>query len=1023
MTSISNLSERLTWLLYTDVNTRLNLVMDECLHLEQTIHGLFGDCQGEAISSYDPMRSPEYYFRNHQDRALEHLRRTIYGLRKSLEKNKEQVRQAYRQTLPNAREGSESLFWFISLRGHFLYTVLDRYLEHLQHAHEKLVQILENMPSVTPSPTLLRRWSSGGYGEFLSEYSRSVNWEIQKLFWAFCGCSEDNTLSFGDWRSTRYLVHNWSHQATSTTRILRTQLDNDSGGSKTMRYTTIWSSYFYLELPILLPLLYHECAHHLSNGDGLPFSSAAGSNTERRRKLWLDRPREAAGLLNRLIELEVADETFWSTFVQEIWADAVSIALCGKGFLSALTLQIVGLPGDGGSVFSDYDYETDDLIRLDQIGTDGRRVWPIPYIEFSSGYFWEARLQVAIKAYRCLHGSDEDGSDEWIEGITAIVQEWYASGSEAMSSKNVSAEHETHWRYRKDLNDWAANVIWAHLREFTEELKSYPLSNLVEAPRSFDLNEQAEKVIQDAFGTYLQVVFPKSNYQLSPSNRRAFLQLEDVCIYIQWFLSAPIIKDLLPGTQDGASESFDRRFSKWAGTFADYMRSDGSVAFRIGIEWIGAVHDVYRSAGSFLWQDYDSEKSKSDLTDSLKSIPDRDHNFAEIIRNAIALDFDIYAKHRSITDDCRRKEAVKTAERIARKQDISQTLLRDGFKATNLKSVIGTLGIQDLLSEAFRNVLSQERYIQVGTFTLGVVRPSYVGDPNPPSTTPYTAFPYLYALNQVRQYYKRLFAQKREQIKQAGFDIPGLNEPVFFGLIGEYSFANFEPYFTPVEKDWSPTRADFNPSKQPPKVLTKSRSVIRILDTLARVDSLKGYFVRVSQISFKYCWQWLNLLRDLRDTLGKPPCQLYLSSGWESAILITYHNSNLRDAFDPFRLEVWQDIHSSFGVEYPVFNRMPSPRERVEEKSPSSGDTVCDMLTTTGAFVDVWDRTGRQDITVTWRAQDPITLIYDGFSRIPRDLWGKMTNITTSLAMKKAPSDADKDKEPIFVSQITLRHD
>ncbi len=415
----------------------------------------------------------------------------------------------------------------------------------------------------------------------------------------------------------------------------------------------------------------------------------------------------------------------------------------------------------------------------------------------------------------------------------------------------------------------------------------------------------------------------------------------------------------------------------------------------------------------------------------MKLIPDRDRDFAEIIRDAVALDFDIYAKHRSITDDCRKEEAVKIAERIARKQNISQTLLEEGFKSTSLNSVIDASGFQDLLSEAFRNALSHERHIQVGTFTLGVVRPSYVGNLHPPSTTPYKEFqefPYLYALNEVKRYYERLFARKREQINQADFDILGPSKPVFFGLIGEYSFANFEPYFTPAEKDWSPTLEDFSPSKQPPKILTKSRSVIRILDTVAgsaalRGDPQKDYFVRVSQINFKYCWQWLNLLKYLRDTPGKPPCQLYLSSGWESVILITYHNSNLRDAFEPFQFEVWQDIHSSFGVvDYP-FSPMPPRKESEVEKPHSSANTVYAMLANTGAFEGVWDRTGRQDITVTWKAQDPVTLMYDGFSRLPRNLWGKMANITTSLAMKNPPTDADKGKGPIFVSQITLRHD
>lgn len=1017
MKSNANLTERLTWLLYTDVNTRLNLMMDECLHLEKTIHSFLKDDEGPVIASYPMMRDqPGYYFRSPQERALEHLRRTMYGMRKSLGSNQEEIRQAYKKTLVAVTDETGALYWFISLRGHFLTNVLDLYLKHIQHAHEKLVQLLENMPGTTPTPTLLRRWSSAGYGEFLSEYSRAVNLEIQYLIWKFCSADEGGGTKFEDWRHGQYMVHTWAHQATSTTRSFKATPDQDGDPrAKQHRYTTIWSSYFYLEQPILLPLLYHECAHHFSSNEIFGDENGLSATTRKRRRLWIERPKETAALLNRLIELEEPDETFWAGLVTEIWADALSIALCGKGFLSALFLQLAGIPGERNAPFSDFDFENDELIPLDQLGSTDRRVWPIPYPEFSLGFFWETRLALAVRTYRNIHGQDESDC-EWVGGINQIIDDWYRSGAEAMSPENVSSEHATQWRYRKELNDWATNVIWAHLRELTEELRSFPLAKLTDPPRIFSIDQKGGEMVGAAFNTYSNSVFGTNRFL--PTSSSTFNQIEDICIHVRWALSKPIIEELLYANEKDNSKTDSENFKKWANTFADYMRSDGSVEFRIGLEWISTRHDVYRTAGAFLGENHNSPIK---LMDVIKSIPERDREFGLAVLDAVNRDFD---ERTDPYENSRETDKFKIAIKLAQKQGISQSIKDRGFSGKNLLNAIHELKFDDHLASALSHVIDHTgKSILVGTFTLGVIRPAYIVEISGVSDKE-AQYPYFYALNKVMEYYKKSFENKKKCI-QFDHQTIHLSEPTFFGLIGEYSFANFEPFFTPVEKDWQPTSNGSNGEERPPKILAKSRSVIKILDT--KPKSEKENFVRISQISFKYRWQWVQLWNELKVSAASTPCELYLSSGWEDVILVTYHRTfeNLQSSFESLQFETWQDIHSSLGLlDYPDASSL----ERIlqitttsecssADHTPGNGESrITSVLESTNLFKDVYEQTGRHDISVVWKAESPDQLLYGGYSLLPKEVWEKVSNIVTSLITHKT-------KDSMFVSQIILRHD
>ncbi|KJV07131.1 hypothetical protein VZ94_06865 [Methylocucumis oryzae] len=167
----------------------------------------------------------------------------------------------YYEDLDDSREGNsqkETWFWFVALRGHLIHDVLGKYIVSLEHAHEKLIQILETKPAVPPQPTLLRRWNSSLHGRFLSEYSRHIDWETNILV----NQLKENPLDADKLRETRHLssfIHSWAHTPTSMLTYFKVR--NGVKSEDVYHFGSVRSAFFYLEMPQLYPLLYHECAH------------------------------------------------------------------------------------------------------------------------------------------------------------------------------------------------------------------------------------------------------------------------------------------------------------------------------------------------------------------------------------------------------------------------------------------------------------------------------------------------------------------------------------------------------------------------------------------------------------------------------------------------------------------------------------------------------------------------------------------------------------------------------------------
>ncbi|MBP7662342.1 MAG: hypothetical protein KA770_00555, partial [Shewanella sp.] len=643
------------------------------------------------------------------------------ALKTGLEANQNQIRLAYKKTLRNFDDSNDAMYWFLSLRGHFISIVFGIYLEHLQHAHEKLVQLLENMPGFLPGPTLLRRWSSAGYGEFLSEYSRTVNWETQNFLWKFCiyGDNKDSEIELDQWRANQYFVHAWSHMPTSFTRVLRGSTSKpDSQKGEKSRFTTIWSSYFYLEQPILFSLLYHECAHHFANREDVKVNKVEDELLTTHKKLWYDRPKETAELLKRLVNLEISEQGFWLTFVNEVWADTVSCALTGSGFLAALSLTLTGFQDPDSPAYSDYDIEDDELVSLSDIGTTSRKALPIQYPHYSLSYFWEARLRLAIKVFRALY---PEANAAWIEEIELIIEEWHKSGANAMSSTSVSKEHEDQWNYRKKLNDWVTNVTWAHLKDLVDAIEAFQRTKELKNKVAYELTNtdlsanKGVEIITSAFECHLKQLFPNdARINKSVSDTKVQIhRIEDVCINIRWHLSEYIVPKLLASVDAGQTKT-------WIENFANYVRSDGSVAFRIGLEWSTTRRDAIRSAGWLLREKYHPDSScRSELARLKKEMPSRDGSFLSRLETAVDADFKAYAKKCNFQSSQVTDEALKLATTLTQKQTLKDLGIKH-FSGAHLHQFMNDF--EYILEQALK-APTDEHSLDVGTFTLGVARP------------------------------------------------------------------------------------------------------------------------------------------------------------------------------------------------------------------------------------------------------------------------------------------------------------
>ncbi len=1086
------LIKRHAWMLFTDLNTRFNILMEECAHLQDMVWGMLSDleassskgggqAQADDEQRIEPFKKEDMTARipwsllPARQRALRSLYNYLGSLYLAIESNQETCREQFHVLCRTWQP--PQFFWFISQRALFIRDQFGIYTGQLEHAQFKLIQIAENIPGSLPQPTLLRRWNSALFGDFLSAYSRHVDWETAMLayFERGSGRVEDYPdPDFAKERAHEYFIHSWGHVADS--RVRSHEIRKRTPDGQTWRFRSIRSAFFYLEMPLLFPLLYHECAHmHLEDGDaGKGFFGA-------RNQLTNDLFEAARKEEPRLPQ----NRDVWHALTGEIWADLIAVALCGVGYVAALAMQLFG---SNEAVF----FQTGG-VPIDGLGAERHRVYEVPAIG-NEQVFWEVRLRLAIAVCNDLHNKDLGKHMlDWIHGLSSTIERYDQGGAAVFA---FSVQHAEHWRYRRECSDKIVDTALERLQKGSlSRLKGYVGAKAITT--AYRLPQGVGKLIREAVKGLHQGVFggaPSPTLEEEPPSPDEERQerIEEISLRAKWCFADGAMKKLDEEISlrakwcfaGGAMEKLDNmgygddKIIHLTKTYANRIRNDGSGAFRIAVECLlarfsatDAIADaiIGRPANGFdVWmrsvlpnpKDYDAFKVLLCDRQGLDSHENKRWKLAE--RTTIAS----WLKLRKYATGDRFRRWLKQEEALLK--DLNLPLLLEKLDCWLEEHVVSALK-GDASTRAVFNAGQASTsshgnpewfpIAPLGTISLGVIWPHYVA-------THKGATPFAKAMEAVRSAYcenpkvkqmnKDIEAMRIAFTSASDFKIP---EPCFLPLIGQYAFLLYRDHLTPVERQHeSPIRV---------QALLKPRAVLQVLgkatDLLCSQSSEdrgagtsetmppeqetptrnEGAVLSVSLIEFAYRWQAYELRRQLKALPHEfPDATLFLSSGWETCILVLVHQeeADFWKVLDNETLHLGsrcEHIQTYFGVRPERFDEIAKASEQNEASKLCSAGPAQERDTGISArhfplprnqmaefFQEIAECTGRDDFTVRWRAKT-VGEMFERLCRLPQTFWKRTDRLAISCRQRvdfstdKASTTAtDKDSSIEFAGNI-----
>jgi hypothetical protein len=1000
----------LLWFLFSDLNTRFNILIEESAHLQSTVYGLLDtsielfdkdqlqDCPSDEPGISNPQAVKDRYFERPvlwpfklhreylslttRDRTLLSLWNALGGMIIGLCSNQETFGQQFSKTWnhsfanSSATQTSSEFYWFFAQRGYFITTAFRFYTQQLEHAHEKVIQFLDTKAGMLPQPILLRRWNSAKYGQFLSSYTRTVSWET-KLCISHLR-KKDPKATLNEYEH-EHLTHTWAHYPTSEALSFRVgsgsaqDAENASlFGGKSMRFGMIRSAYFYLEQPILFPLLYHECAHlQFPRGDALEEDEAAQS-INGRHTYFGDRKRAS----RNLSYLKFAEEhaAFWDQFTEEVWSDAIAIAKAGKGYLVALTLQLFGLSGN--SAFAHFDVRDDVIHPLDRLGIEDYRSVELEFPRARDDYFWEARMLVALKVYGKLHPSSDDmGFASTVEHAISL---WFRSGREVFGAKVMSFQHEQFWRHREELNKWVTKTVWDVLKKQLGSFDRQVAPDFELQPHALEsksICDQIRATIQKFMDTYLN-----AEMKYVAPNVEEGTQLTELPFLFRWGVAGAI------ATRPSLDE-------KWISGFANTVRHNGSTAFRIGLEWILARESVLEWIADRLTKLRplgEKHKEQSNTKDRRREDPsDRGPVEKELLELIMDLQSKIANK-----DELRQRIIRRLRRRGSlpyQPNDELNIMARIHITRTKIERLFADCLPQfnpDLFDDDANcnpDIQAKSALAEIGTLSLGLLRSSWISTFDEPS--------YISALKQHESFYHSTVKMIEAVPKPRTSG--GLLASVFVPAAGDYDFITYTRGSTPSERDSYPIfKHPSNKNKCIPKTLIRPRLVLQVFGE-PFCDMYKKTFPseeltprfpygRATLIQFSHRWKWLDLAYRLNKNPKRqenqcsefPHSALFLSSGWEDVILITWHKNenHLGSVLKDIRLEpgvVSVDTLSS--ILFPKLCQKPTTLKIQWDNTyaPELGYVIeyhIPKITVEGQPIANWcQTTGRIDYRINWK--------------------------------------------------------
>jgi hypothetical protein len=1053
----TRLLKRQAWMLFTDLNTRFNVLLEECGHLQDMIWSMLGNLKRLPDMDSDPTAALQRIidFKNENEnedwnqipwsllparqRALRSLYDYLGSLYVGIQHNRDTCREEFELLCRSWTPAR--FFWFSAQRALFVGRQFGTYTEQLEHAQFKLIQIAENNPGTLPQPTLLRRWNATLFGDFLSGYSRHVDWETQMLAHFEHGLGGSSQHSAEDLKRNRkheYLIHAWAPVATSRVRSHHVTDQNTSikpskasrprdvgdtddahtptpDTARSWRFRSIKSAFFYLEMPLLFPLLYHECAHaHLDDGDvQLGFFGARNQLTEVLHQAATKELHLSQNYAN------------WHALTGEIWADLIAVTLCGVGYVAALAMQLFG---HTGPVL----FETED-IGIDELGAARHRIWDVPAFR-DEQVFWEVRLRIALAACNLLHDDELDPDmRDWLRGLSAAIDAYHDGG---VAVFDFSVQHRKHWQYRRACSE---AIVEAAMDVFQSDifpkLRKYCSRDTITT--AYRLPESVGTLIRNAVDHLYQAVFGEPPHP-APSAVAMTVRIEEISLRAKWCYARGAVRKL---DSLGSDEKLITNLTR---TYVDRIRNDGSGAFRIAMEWLFARFSAIDTIADAI-----IGRPVNGFKPWMESILDTEHwarieqqlcqpphgNRAQPEQDWSMADRTLLAAWLKLHEDATGARYQRWPKRLSRLlKELDQPKLFAALKQWLDESVSSPLSSGGEVGEALTREPSKPterpvaaasspdqagtgvspepwfRVARLGTISLGVVWPSFIASRD-------TAGPFAVALLKVKDAYCESRAARKinddiQTMRKAfgsssHFEIP---DPCFVPLLGEYSFLLYREHVTPVEPQHEvPARV---------QALLKPRGVLQLYGgcedllcargrehcaAIACAHPDKREVISVSLIEFAYRWQAFDLRRKLAEQAEQfPGAKLFLSSGWETCILILWHR-----AAEDFWKVFWngpldlggscEHVQSYFGMRPRRFEAIRRSAKPVAPGNAESAETddngkvpirefpLSDKLLGR-FFAGLAECSGREDFRVRWKA-DSVDDMFRCLSELPPAFW------------------------------------
>lgn len=516
-----------------------------------------------------------------------------------------------------------------------------------------------------------------------------------------------------------------------------------------------------------------------------------------------------------------------------------------------------------------------------------------------------------------------------------------------------------------------------------------------------------------------------------------------ICVKVRWDVAKAVLGEMKSSLPTSGADAV-RILEKYTKMYANHMRHDGSGAFRLAYEWLQARVGLYEAAAECATAVLEEKPDLRQTTKFGASVLNELHS---ALRRDWLKYCESYTPASPLTDEAKEAALSKLRRALAIKKHGNHDEFSDlrNFSLESLNCEIRRY-LSDALSILRENAVSKNQ-IKVGTLTFGMVQPSEFARSK-------SAYPVLDVLKTVRSYYDESYSLLIKATD--GWEgHPDFGQQ-FFPLVGDYSFLHYMQNKTPIEKDCHAPNS--------PKLLVKQRLVLQVLggNGHAISDPPDGYRLgRVVQIRFRYRWEWMALAKRLKEPEhARYNPTLFLSSGWEDAVLILWY----RDEEDWIRVsEVLQlehgsgfDMHSNAILPSDILDNTASLSSLPETLGPvsvnrddgdsatlretnwqamvKSGDAVLlsagEYLANMKATRYVGQRTGRYDLTVAWTRPDSestefaMTDYWAIYISLPRTFWKAIGAVTTSVEkrLKSKPQGAETTNGLVIVSHFLLKH-